>query len=193
VGSEPFPRIVARVRNLERPRLDRARMSWARFRLARMYLSVFFHDYFTWLDRRAHELSQHLSGERLDLFIQQATLLLACERDILRPGLLAALLGNVPPELYARLCDEPSRVSLERGLSRLSRASSAVVFRFELGLLRDALAVAGLRAESWALFAEVVLAPEEVSALETTLLRCHDACSGLVAAPEPALRVDVLH
>jgi hypothetical protein len=158
-----------------------------------MQLSVFFRSYYTWLDRRAHELTQQLSAELLERFIHQATLLLACEHDVLRPGVLSCLVGDVREVLRARLCDDPRRDDAERKIARLARSSSVAVFQFEMRLVRDALSLAGLRAESWALFAEAALSPEDVVQLEARIARCHDSVGILVASPEAALRVEVLH
>ena len=157
-----------------------------------MHLSVFFRSYYVWLDRRAHELTLHLTADLLRAFIQQATLVLACDHEILRPGLLLALLGDPREDLLARLCNDERRAIVERQLGRLARASSVEVFRFEMTLVRDALSVAGLLAESWALFAEAVLLPEDLQHLERLVNGCHERC----AAPSPdadGLRVDVLH
>ena len=158
-----------------------------------MHLSLFFSSYYAWLDERAGELTRHLSVERLRFFIQQVTLVLGCEHDILRPGLLVSLLGDTNQDLRARLCDDERRVDLEQKLSRLPRASSGEIFCFEMRLVRDALSLAGLRAESWALFAEAVLPADEVERLEGLIGRCHDRCAMLASTTQLVTRVEVLH
>ncbi len=158
-----------------------------------MHLSSYFRGYYLWLDHRAHELNQHVTNERLHCFVHEAALVLACEHEILRPRLLDLLFGDVEDALRGRLCDNTQRVTVEAKLSRLAKASSPAAFQQDLALVRDAVALAGLRAESWALFAEAVLGEEDVLHLGEIIGRCHDHCTAPSWSSEPVVRVDVLH